>query len=101
MFVLLMTGYFKVLYYTEQNRSGFQVFKLKVHHFKFIRGRYAKSVLAIICILFFFSKTVRILVKWYFNLIFYELLGYLIMSFMSIPVIANDKNKPDCIFFLY
>ena len=37
----------------------------------------------------------RILVKWYFN----ELLGYLIMSFTSIPVIANDKNKPECIFF--
>ena len=42
-----------------------------------------------------FLKTVRILVKWYFN----ELLGYLIMSFTSIPVIANDKNKPECIFF--
>ena len=37
----------------------------------------------------------RILVKWYFN----ELLGYLIMSFTSIPVIANDKNKPECIIF--
>ena len=37
----------------------------------------------------------RILVKWYFN----ELLGYLIMSFMSIPGMANDKNKPECIFF--
>ena len=37
----------------------------------------------------------RILVKWYFN----ELLGYLIMSFTSIPVIANDKNKPECIFY--
>ena len=37
----------------------------------------------------------RILVKWYFN----ELLGYLIMSFTSIPVIANDKNKPGCIIF--
>ena len=37
----------------------------------------------------------RILVKWYFD----ELLGYLIMSFTSIPVIANDKNKPECIFF--
>ena len=37
----------------------------------------------------------RILVKWYFN----ELLGYLIMLFTSIPVIANDKNKPECIFF--
>ena len=36
----------------------------------------------------------RILVKWYFN----ELLGYLIMLFTSIPVIANDKNKPECIF---
>ena len=36
----------------------------------------------------------RILVKWYFN----ELLGYLIMSFSSTPVIANDKNKP--VFFL-
>ena len=38
----------------------------------------------------------RKLVKWYFN----ELLGYLIMSFTSIPVIANDKKKPECIFFL-
>ena len=37
----------------------------------------------------------RILVKWYFN----EILGYLIMSFKSIPVIANDKNKSECIFF--
>ena len=40
----------------------------------------------------------RILVKWYFN----ELLGYLIMSFTSIPVVANDKNdknKPECICF--
>ena len=37
----------------------------------------------------------RILVKWYFN----ELLGYLIMLFTSIPVIANDENKPECIFF--
>ena len=35
----------------------------------------------------------RILVKWYFN----ELLGYLIMSFTSVPVIANDLNKPKCI----
>ena len=39
----------------------------------------------------------RILVKWYFN----KLLGYLIMSFTLIPVIAIDKNKPECIFFLY
>ena len=38
----------------------------------------------------------RILVKWYFN----ELLGYLIMSFKSIPVIANDKNKPEYFFSL-
>ena len=38
----------------------------------------------------------RILAKWYFN----ELLGYLIMSFTSIPVIANNKNKPECIFSL-
>ena len=30
---------------------------------------------------------------------FNELLGYLIISFTSIPVIANDKNKPKCIFF--
>ena len=36
----------------------------------------------------------RILVKWYFN----ELLGYLIMSFKSIPVIANDKNKSEFFF---
>ena len=35
----------------------------------------------------------RILVKWYLN----ELLGYIIMSFMSILAIANDKNKPECI----
>ena len=33
--------------------------------------------------------------KWYFN----ELLGYLIKSFTSIPVIANDKSKPECLFF--
>ena len=39
----------------------------------------------------------RILVKWYFN----ELLGYLIMSFMSIPVIAKDKNKLECIFCVF
>ena len=39
----------------------------------------------------------RILVKWYFN----ELLGYVIMSFTSIPVIANDKNKPECIFYFF
>ena len=36
----------------------------------------------------------RIHAEWYFN----ELRGYLIMSFTSIPVIASDKNKPDCIF---
>ena len=36
--------------------------------------------------IFFFIKTVRIHVKWYFN----EILGYLIMSFTSIPVIANN-----------
>ena len=34
----------------------------------------------------------RILVKWYFN----ELLGYLIYG--SIPVIDNDKYKPECFF---
>ena len=38
-----------------------------------------------------------ILVKWYFH----ELLGYLLMSFTSIPVIANDKNKPECIFYFF
>ena len=27
MFILLITGYFKVLYYTGQNRSGFKVFQ--------------------------------------------------------------------------
>ena len=37
----------------------------------------------------------RILVKWYFN----ELLGYLFISFTSLPVIANDKSKPERIFF--
>ena len=36
----------------------------------------------------------RILVKWYFN----GLLGYLIMSYTSILVIASDKNTPECIF---
>ena len=39
----------------------------------------------------------KIRVKWYFN----ELLGYLIMSFTSIPVIANDKNKQECIFYFF
>ena len=39
----------------------------------------------------------RKLVKWYFN----EILGYLIMSFTSIPVIANDKNKPECISYFF
>ena len=34
MFVLLITGYFKVLYYTGQNRSGFKVSKLKSASFK-------------------------------------------------------------------
>ena len=34
---------------------------------------------------------------WYFN----KLLGYLIMSFTSIPVIANDKYKPECIFCFF
>ena len=34
MFVLLITGNFKVLYYTGQNRSGFKVFKLKSASFK-------------------------------------------------------------------
>ena len=36
----------------------------------------------------------RILVKWYLN----GLLGYLIMSFTSIPEIVSDKNTPACIF---
>ena len=39
----------------------------------------------------------KILVKWYFN----ELLGYLIMSFTSVSVIANDKNKQECIFYFF
>ena len=47
-FVLWITGYFKVLYYTGQNRSCFIFLNSKVHHFNFIRGRYAKSMLAII-----------------------------------------------------
>ena len=33
----------------------------------------------------------RILLKWYFN----ELLGYLIMSVTSIPVIAYNLNKSE------
>ena len=33
MFLSLITGNFQVLYYTGQNRSGFKVFELKVHHF--------------------------------------------------------------------
>ena len=49
-FVLLITGYFKVLYYTGQNCSGFKVFNSKVHHFKFIRAHNAKPVLAIIAV---------------------------------------------------
>ena len=50
-----------------------------------------------ILFLFFTKKTFKILVKWSFN----ELLGYIIMSFTSIPVIAIDRNKPLCIFFFY
>ena len=38
----------------------------------------------------------RILVKLNFN----KLLGYLIMSFTSIPVKASDKNKPESIFLI-
>ena len=38
----------------------------------------------------------RILVKWHFN----ELLRYLVILFTPIPVIANDKNKPECIFLI-
>ena len=34
MFLLLITGYFKVLYYTGQSRSSFKVFKLKSASFK-------------------------------------------------------------------
>ena len=33
---------------------------------------------------------------WYFN----DLLVYL-MSFTSLPVIVNDKDKPGCVFFSY
>ena len=47
-FVLLITGYFK--FYTKQDKTT-QVLKFsnsKVHHIKFIRGRCAKSMLAII-----------------------------------------------------
>ena len=38
-FVLLITGYFKVLYYTEQNSSGFKVLKLKSASLKFVHSR--------------------------------------------------------------
>ena len=43
MFLLLIIGYF-----TGQNRSCFKVSNSKVHHFKFILGHFAKSMLAII-----------------------------------------------------
>ena len=48
MFLLLVTGYLKV--YTIQDKTT-QVLKFlnsKQHHFKFIRARYAKPMLAII-----------------------------------------------------
>ena len=48
MFLLLIIGYFKV--YTIQDNTA-QVLKFsnsKVHHFKFILGHFAKSMLAII-----------------------------------------------------
>ena len=48
MLLLLITGYFKVLYCTGQNRSLKFLNSKCMHHFKFIRGRYAKSMLAII-----------------------------------------------------
>ena len=47
-FVLLITGTLK--FYTKEDKT-LQVLKFsnsKVYHFKFIRGRYAKSMLAII-----------------------------------------------------
>ena len=47
-FVLLITGYFKVLYYTGQKWQVLKFSNPKVDHLKFIRGRYAKSMLAII-----------------------------------------------------
>ena len=37
-----------------------------------------------------------VLVKWYFN----ELLRCLVISFTPIPIMANDKNKPECIFLV-
>ena len=42
-----------VLYYTGQNRSVLKFSNGKVHHFKFIQGHYAKSILAIIPGLYF------------------------------------------------
>ena len=38
----------KVLYYTGQNCQVLKFSNSKMHHFKFIRCRYAKSMLAII-----------------------------------------------------
>ena len=85
MFVLLITGYFKVLYNTGQNRSGFKVFKLKVHHFKFSRGRYAKSILAIIPGLYFLKNVICCFFLFFFFIIVFhssalynEILGMLL-----------------------
>ena len=47
----------------------------------------------ILYVLLVFLKTLRKLDKWYFN----ELQGYFIMP---LPEIANNKNKPECIFFI-
>ena len=71
MFVLLITGYFKVLYYTEQNRSGFKVLQTeKFITLKFIRDRYAKSILAIIPGLYFLKNFICFFFFFFFFLIF-------------------------------
>ena len=48
MFLSLIAGNFQVLYYTGQTAQVLKFSNSKVHHFKFIRGRYARLMLAII-----------------------------------------------------
>ena len=56
-FVLLTTGYFNVLNYTQDKTAQVLKFSISmVHHFKFIRSRYAKSMLAKISGALLFQK---------------------------------------------
>ena len=47
-FVMMVSGYFKVYTIQDKAAEGLKFSNSKLHHFKFIRDRYTKSMLAII-----------------------------------------------------